>query len=285
MLAVTHSISNAMRFDKVCVVSQGAVVEIGDTKRLLKLNGHFAQMVRNLTGITVLPSGIAMISAERLMDLWIFSRVRESQLLVEFTVIFISKQLRAGEQAAVGGTPADCAFIVARGALAVKDDLENILRTYEEGEMAGGINLHGKATRAWGFSLVALRPSVVLVLSKEALERELEKTEPAVRDAVRETQAAMTSAVHPTSLRLIWAFATVPATSLESLVARLEVGFYSEKKRLFMHPQDPPLDAMVVVNGEVSVRYKHSEYGEYVQNMVRAFTNLHVPPTRLRIPD
>jgi hypothetical protein len=42
---------------------------------------------------------------------------------------------------------------------------------------------------------------------------------------------------------------------------------------------------MVMVNGEVSVRYKHSEYGESVQNMVRAFTNHHVPPTRLRIPD
>ena len=267
VLAVTHSISNAMRFDKVCVVSQGAVVEIGDTQRLLKLNGHFAQMVRNLTGITVLPSGIAMISAERLMDLWIFSRVRESQLLVEFTVIFISKQLRAGEDAAVAGTPADSSFIVARGALAVKDADGNILRTYEEGEMAGGINLHGKEVRTWGFSLTALRPTVVLCLQKYALEKELEKADPAVRDAVSETQAAMASACHPTSLRRIWAFATVPTSSLPSLVARLDVGFYSEKKRLFMHPKDPPSDAMVVVNGEVSVRYRHNEYGEYVQNI------------------
>ena len=60
-----------------------------------------------------------MISAERLMDLWIFSRVRESKLLVEFTAAFVSKQVRAGEAVASCGQPADAAFIVARGALAV----------------------------------------------------------------------------------------------------------------------------------------------------------------------
>lgn len=267
MLAVTHSITNAMRFDKVCVVSQGAVVEMGDTRKLLNLNGHFAQMVRNLNGITILPSGVALISAERLMDLWIFSRVRESKLLVEFTAVFVSKQLRAGEDVASCGQPADAAFIVARGALAVKDRDGGIVRTYEEGEMAGGINLHGSTTRQWGFTLTALRSSVILSVSKEALEKELEKADPAVRDAVAETQAAMASAIHPTSLRRVWAFATVPSTSLPDLVSRLEVGFFSEKKRLFMHPKDPPSDAMIVAHGGVSVRYKHKLYGEYAQTM------------------
>ena len=267
MIAVTHSISNAMRFDKVCVVSQGAVVEMGDTRKLLNLNGHFAQMVRNLNGITILPSGVALISAERLMDLWIFSRVRESKLLVEFTAVFVSKQLRAGEDVASCGQPADAAFIVARGALAVKDRDGGIVRTYEEGEMAGGINLHGSTIRRWGFTLTALRASVILSVSKEALEKELEKADPAVRDAVAETQAAMASAIHPTSLRRVWAFATVPSASLPDLVSRLEVGFFSEKKRLFMHPKDPPSDAMIVAHGGVSVRYRHKLYGEYAQTM------------------
>lgn len=266
-VAVTHSISNAMRFDKVCVVSQGTVVEMGDTKKLLNLNGHFAQMVRNLNGITILPSGVAMISAERLMDLWIFSRVRESKLLVEFTAAFVSKQVRAGEAVASCGQPADAAFIVARGALAVKDREGAIVRTYEEGEMAGGINLHGATTRRWGFTLTALRASVILSISKEALEKELERADPAVRDAAAETQAAMASAIHPTSLRRVWAFATVPSASLPELVSRLEVGFFSEKKRLFMHPKDPPSDAMIVAHGGVSVRYRHAVYGEYAQTV------------------
>ena len=266
-VAVTHSISNAMRFDKVCVVSQGTVVEMGDTKKLLNLNGHFAQMVRNLNGITILPSGVAMISAERLMDLWIFSRVRESKLLVEFTAAFVSKQVRAGEAVASCGQPADAAFIVARGALAVKDREGAIVRTYEEGEMAGGINLHGATARRWGFTLTALRASVILSISKQALEKELERADPAVRDAAAETQAAMASAIHPTSLRRVWAFATVPSASLPELVSRLEVGFFSEKKRLFMHPKDPPCDAMIVAHGGVSVRYRHAVYGEYAQTV------------------
>ena len=267
MLAVTHSISNAMRFDKVCVVSQGAVVEMGDTQKLLNLNGHFAQMVRNLNGITILASGVALISAERLMDLWIFSRVRDSKLLVEFTAAFVSKQVRAGEAVASCGPPAAAAFVVARGALAVKDRAGAIVRTYEEGEMAGGINLHGKHARRWGFTLTALRACVILVVSKDALEKELEKADPAVRDAVAETQAAMASAIHPTSLRRVWAFATVPTASLPELVSRLDVGFFSEKKRLFMHPKDPPVDAMIVAHGGVSVRYRHAVYGEYAQTM------------------
>ena len=267
MIAVTHSISNAMRFDKVCVVSQGAVVEMGDTRKLLNLNGHFAQMVRNLNGITVSAAGVAMISAERLLDMWIFSRVRDAKLLVEFSAVFVSKQVRAGEAVATCGQPADAAFVVARGALAVKDRAGAIVRTYEEGEMAGGINLHGAKTRRWGFTLTALRASVILSVSKEELEKELEKADPAVRDAVAEAHAAMASAIHPTSLRRVWAFATVPSASLPELVSRLEVGFFSEKKRLFTHPKDPPIDAMIVANGGVSVRYRHPVYGEYAQTM------------------
>ena len=77
MLAVTHNIDLAKRFEKICVVAQGTVVEVGPVDKLLALNGHFAQMVRNLSGITVLPSGIAVITAERMMDMWIFSRVPE----------------------------------------------------------------------------------------------------------------------------------------------------------------------------------------------------------------
>ena len=39
--------------------------------------------------------------------------------------------------------------------------------------MAGGINLHGKEIRKWGFTLTALRPTTLLVLRKEAFEAEL----------------------------------------------------------------------------------------------------------------
>jgi hypothetical protein len=166
VLAVTHNIELAKRFQKICVVAQGTVVEMGGTHKLLALNGHFAQKVRNLSGITVLPSGVAVITAvgrrctltppdpqlkgawypgcfnpctyrvknwfpnvpfkyttlhrytaERLMDMWIFSRVTEARLLSEFTTIFLSKGLRPGEEAATSGSPADSAFIVARGSL------------------------------------------------------------------------------------------------------------------------------------------------------------------------
>ena len=77
----------------------------------------------------------------------------------------------------------------------------------------------------------------------------------------------MASAIHPTSLRRVWAFATVPSASLPELVSRLEVGFFSEKKRLFMHPKDPPSDAMIVAHGGVSVRCRHAVYGEYAQTV------------------
>jgi ABC-type multidrug transport system fused ATPase/permease subunit len=46
-----------MRFQKICVVAHARVVEFGTPLQLLALNGHFAQMARNLSGITVLPSG------------------------------------------------------------------------------------------------------------------------------------------------------------------------------------------------------------------------------------
>lgn len=267
VLAVTHSIENAKRFQKICVVSNGTVVEFGDTQRLLSLNGHFAQMVRNLTGITVLPSGVAMITTERLMDLWIFSRVPDSNMLLDFTVVFLSKQLRADEVAAESGDPADSALIVARGALGVHDRAGNLVRTYEEGEMAGGINLHGEKIRKWGFTLTALRPTTLLVIGKEAFEAELEKSDAAVRSAVAEVQAAMASAVHPTTLRRAWPFATVPSSSLDQLVSRLEVGCFPEKKRLFHYPKDPPQCAMIVVNGDVAVRYRNPQYGEFVQHI------------------
>ena len=267
VLAVTHSIQNAKQFQKICVVSQGSVVEFGETERLLSLNGHFAQMVRNLTGIAVLPSGAATITTERLMDLWIFSRVPDSNMLLDFTLAFLSKQLRAEEVAAESGDPADSALIVARGALGVHDRAGNLVRTYEVGEMAGGINLHGKEIRKWGFTLTALRPTTLLVLRKEAFEAELEKSDTSVRGAVAEMQAAMASAVHPTTLRRAWPFATVPSSSLDQLVSLLEVGCFPEKKRLFNYPKDPPRCAMIVVHGDVAVRYRNPQYGEFVQHI------------------
>ena len=77
----------------------------------------------------------------------------------------------------------------------------------------------------------------------------------------------MASAVHPTTLRRAWPFATVPSSSLDQLVSLLEVGCFPEKKRLFNYPKDPPRCAMIVVHGDVAVRYRNPQYGEFVQHI------------------
>ena len=158
-------------------------------------------------------------------------------------------------------------FIVARGSLAVFDKQGNAVRTWDEGEVVGGVNLHGSTVRKWGFTVKAIRSTVMLVLQRTSLEEALKHGPSQVREAVQEVQAAMASALHTTSLRRIWAFATLPEESLSHLISRMEVASYPKQKRLFNHPKDPPKSAYIVVSGSVSVRFQHPQFGEYVQQI------------------
>ena len=109
-----------------------------------------------------MPSGKALISPARLAEFWLFSRVPDPQALQGVCNAAKTVHVGRGQAAVTAGARCLGAIVVVRGTLQVRrpgaPPDEPAVRTWEEGQVLGGLNLHGPQRR-WPFTVETGRPN------------------------------------------------------------------------------------------------------------------------------
>lgn len=153
------------------------------------------------------------------------------------------------------------AYFVARGELEVRREREGdptVLARLANGAIFGEMALLSRAPRAG--SVVAIRPSIVLEVTKEALDRL----------AAREPEIGVELATHCRDrmfhnlVRMSDTLMVVPAADRPALVKRFQTRSFEKNERLISQDETPP-GLYLIASGEVAVvRREESEGGPLV---------------------
>jgi CRP-like cAMP-binding protein len=175
-------------------------------------------------------------------------------LCAAFKAIWIQQGNTVIEQGQVGSE----AYFVARGELEVRREREGdptVLARLANGAIFGEMALLSRAPRAG--SVVAIRPSIVLEVSKEALDR-LSEREPEIG---AEIAAHCRDRMFHNLVRMSDTLMVVPAADRPALVERFQTRTFEKNERLLTQDETPP-GLFLIASGEVAVVRREESEGD-----------------------
>jgi ATP-binding cassette subfamily B protein len=185
IVSVTHRLSFARDMDRIIVLAEGRVAEVGTHDELVARGGLYASMWRKQSGVAITESG-ARVDDDWLRDIPLLASA-PAKLLASIASELVLERMPADttvfEKSAVG----DKLYIVARGRAAVIADDERVLATLSDGEFFGELALlHGVRRSA---TVRTITPCWFLTLARDKFEALLADA-PAVRDEIHRVAAA-----------------------------------------------------------------------------------------------
>jgi ATP-binding cassette subfamily B protein len=152
VLTVTHHLREAAEMDKVVVIRQGRVIEIGSHQELLDRGGLYAEMWKSEHGIELSDDGkSAGITADRLRAIDFFARLPDDKLAA-IAGSMHSEKVEKGEVLVREGERPDRFYILARGKISLSvtghDGRATAIRTLEGGDFFGETALVEDAPQA-----------------------------------------------------------------------------------------------------------------------------------------
>lgn len=187
LLMVTHRLAQAARCNRIVVMTQGRVAEVGTHNELLAAGNEYAQMWRKQQGFTF-SGDHARVAAERLTQIPLFASLPPA-LLGRLANAFVTRKVEAGRQLVREGEIGEQLWLVARGLVEVyrvEADGEHSIATLSDGDHFGEIALLEKRPRT--ANVRTLTECVLLELARPQLEQLL-TAQPELADRMRELAA------------------------------------------------------------------------------------------------
>ena len=184
IVSVTHRLSFARELDRIIVLAEGRVAEVGTHDELVARGGLYAAMWRKQSGVAITDAG-ARVDDDWLRDIPLLASAPAS-LLTSIAGELVLERMPADatvfEKSAVG----DKLYIVARGRAQVIGDDGRVLATLSDGEFFGELALlHGVRRSA---TVRTITPCWFLTLARDKFEALLADA-PAVRDEIHRIAA------------------------------------------------------------------------------------------------
>jgi ATP-binding cassette, subfamily B, bacterial len=185
VVAVTHRLASVEKFDCICVLDGGQIVERGRHQDLLELGGAYARLRQKQSGFIV-PSetGVAQVEPSRLGMVPILEDLSPA-LREEVASLFATEMFPEGQIIVHEGDPGDKFYLIARGKVEVfrqGSSGRDAVAVLCDGDYFGEIALLEKRPRT--ASVRALLPSVCLVLRRGDF-LELMDRFPGIREQIR----------------------------------------------------------------------------------------------------
>ena len=254
VLAVTHSTDLLDSFTHAIFMLNGRVVECDTKERLLARKGHFYRRMVSTSGLYIDAKGNAVITAERLRQVWLFSTGPILSLQAT-TKLFVTRFLAAGDRVLKAGEDADAMFVVVQGTIELLIEEAGGARTskqiYQAGDDFGVLGLIDNTLKWPGTAHVVSPRAMVLVLYQVDIE-ELLQSDLGLAESFGELVTEISRLRSPGRLATMWPFFGASQDALERVSEALEPETYDESTLLCDAPNDPCSDLHVLVMGRVS---------------------------------
>ncbi|KAK3239161.1 hypothetical protein CYMTET_50893, partial [Cymbomonas tetramitiformis] len=136
-IIATHSYDLVMAgLDSVVVIIDGAVVEAGHPEELLARRGWLWRMSQQRQGLFISDTGVAVITPNRLRQLWPLSLASE-EMLEPLTKSMMTRKCRPGEVLFSGDRPCDVLYLMVQGKAEEVSDDGSQVTMIEPGDVAG----------------------------------------------------------------------------------------------------------------------------------------------------
>lgn len=188
VISVTHRLASVTRYDNICVLDRGKVVEQGTHDELLALDGYYRALWEKQQGFTVAAEGDASISPERLKAVELLAGL-DDKLLSELSERFASESVAAGRVIVHEGDSGERFYFIVHGKVEVskhnvEHDKEVVVATLQDGDHFGEIALLERVPRV--ASVRTITPCLLLSLTRTQFNILLESS-PEIRERLRDT--------------------------------------------------------------------------------------------------
>lgn len=277
VLAVTHNYPLVDEWDLMMVFQGGSIVEYDTKATLLARKGRLYRMMNSTNGLMVDGMGRAIISPERLAQIWLFASpeipTEELQLIADACQ---TRHVSAGETLYRYDDEADAMYLVVQGQCQDAKHLQEGSvemahpRMWDVGDVVGELNLLPDNPKPWGTDATAKSRAILLHLPKALFAEKLAEGEdgaapalPVVREVVRELSYQVASTRSAGRLDLVWPFCGVDQSRLKTLGDLMDIVVEEPESVIFNAP-DKECDAVYfVLRGRVALsRLKRADGGK-----------------------
>jgi ATP-binding cassette subfamily B protein len=199
VIGVTHRLASTRLADLILVFDKGRLVEQGNQRELLAVDGLYRRLWNKQQGLVVSEDGTrAEVEPERLRAIPILSTLSDT-MLAAVARTFLSERFSEGRPVILeGDTTVEKFYIVARGKVAVlkrqEDGSDKQIATLQEGDYFGEVALLRDAPR--NATIRTLTPCILLTLQRRQF-LELIQSDPRLS---REFDSVVRSRVHPVTM-------------------------------------------------------------------------------------
>ncbi|WP_240418108.1 ABC transporter transmembrane domain-containing protein [Paenibacillus periandrae] len=167
IISVTHRLAYAALSDRIIVLDNGKVAELGPHEQLLEQNGLYRRMWEKQQGFVLSRGGgSAHVQEDRLQKLPFFQGI-EQEALARISQLFVAEKFDAGETVVKQGDQGDKFYLIVRGKVKIIITSESGDRhkvaVLEDGDYFGEIALMKHIPRI--ASVVTTTPCLLLSLS------------------------------------------------------------------------------------------------------------------------
>ncbi|TVY06976.1 ABC transporter transmembrane domain-containing protein [Paenibacillus cremeus] len=183
IISVTHRLAYAAMSDRIIVLDNGRVAEVGSHEQLIERGGLYGQMWEKQQGFVLSKGGSnAQVQADRLGKLPFFQGM-EQDALEQMAWLFVTEQRDAGATVVTQGDTGDKFYLIARGKVEVCVDTAEGKRhkvaVLEDGDHFGEIALMQHIPRT--AHVITVTPCLLLSLSYDHFHPLLERF-PTIRE-------------------------------------------------------------------------------------------------------
>ncbi|MBP1991936.1 ABC transporter transmembrane domain-containing protein [Paenibacillus eucommiae] len=185
IVSVTHRLTYAAMSDRIVVLDQGKVAELGTHEELITLNGVYRRMWDKQQGFVLSKGGGSVHVESNRLSQFSFFQGLEVAALQEISRLFVTEKFGTGTHVVEQGKEGDKFYIIVRGKVEVVRVTETgerkKLAVLEDGEHFGEIALLHNIPRT--ASIVTQSPCICLALSRDDFNPLLDQY-PSVREAL-----------------------------------------------------------------------------------------------------